>query len=140
MPIKTQRTWKSSIHSSVSGSAILVAASCFGGAAAQTTPAATTPVVEEVVVTGSRIVRDGYQAPTPLTVVGEEQIQAAAPKDIADYVNQMPALAGSVTPQSNAGGLSAGNGGINALNLRGIGTARTLVLLDGQRSVPATQS
>lgn len=98
------------------------------------------PAVEEIVVTGSRIIRDGYEAPTPLTVVGAEQIEAAAPKDIADYVNQLPALANSLTPQSNAGGLSAGNGGINALNLRGIGTARTLVLLDGQRSVPATQS
>ena len=96
--------------------------------------------VEEIVVTGSRVVRDGYEAPTPLTVVGVEQIEAAAPKDIADFVNQLPALAGSVTPQSQAGALSNGAGGINALNLRGVGTARTLVLLDGQRSVPSTQS
>ena len=122
-----------------SSTAMAVAMAC-APAFAQTPQTAQAPVIEEVVVTGSRIVRDGYEAPTPVTVVGEEQIQAAAPKDIADYVNQLPALAGSVTPQSNAGGLSAGNGGINALNLRGIGTARTLVLLDGQRSVPATQS
>ena len=106
--------------------------------AAQQTAQAIT--VEEIVVTGSRVVRDGYEAPTPLTVVGVEQIEAAAPKDIADFVNQLPALAGSVTPQSQAGALSNGAGGINALNLRGIGTARTLVLLDGQRSVPSTQS
>ena len=135
------RSRKKHALTSSSTVAMAVAASCAPHlAAAQTPQAAQTPAVEEIVVTGSRIVRDGYEAPTPLTVVGTEQIEAAAPKDIADYVNQLPALAGSVTPQSNAGGLSAGNGGINALNLRGIGTARTLVLLDGQRSVPATQS
>ncbi|MHB1205121.1 MAG: TonB-dependent receptor plug domain-containing protein, partial [Rhodospirillaceae bacterium] len=125
-------------------SMVALATGCIAGwqpAQAQTAAqTAQTPAVEEIVVTGSRIVRDGYQAPTPLTVVGEEQIQAAAPKDIADYVNQLPALANSVTPQSQSGALSNGAGGINSLNLRGIGTARTLVLLDGQRSVPSTQS
>ena len=134
----TRFTIRQSLLTGASAAAALVGAT--HAAQAQTQQQAQSPAVEEIVVTGSRIVRDGYEAPTPLTVVGEEQIQAAAPKDIADYVNQLPALAGSVTPQSNAGGLSAGNGGINALNLRGIGTARTLVLLDGQRSVPATQS
>ena len=118
-----------------------LAASALMAPSAAAQQAAPGPAVEEeIVVTGSRIVRDGYEAPTPLTVVGIEQIEAAAPKDIADYVNQLPALAGSVTPQSQAGALSNGAGGINALNLRGIGTARTLVLLDGQRSVPSTQS
>ena len=42
-------------------------------AVAQTAAPAT---VDEIVVTGTRIVRDGYQAPTPLTVLGEEQLQA----------------------------------------------------------------
>ncbi len=136
--IRARTTTRNTLLTGASAAAVLAGA--LSGAQAQTPQQAQSPAVEEIVVTGSRIVRDGYEAPTPLTVVGEEQIQAAAPKDIADYVNQLPALAGSVTPQSNAGGLSAGNGGINALNLRGIGTARTLVLLDGQRSVPATQS
>ncbi len=102
--------------------------------------AAQSPEVgEEIVVTGSRIVRDGYEAPTPLTVVGEEVLQAAAPRDVADFVNTLPSVMGSVTPRNSTGTISSGSGGINALNLRGIGTARTLVLLDGQRSVPATQ-
>ncbi len=96
--------------------------------------------LEAVVVTGSRIIRDGYDAPTPLTVVDEEQMKAAAPRDLADFVNQLPSLVGSFSPMSSTGTLSAGTGGINALNLRGIGTARTLVLLDGQRSVAASQT
>lgn len=96
--------------------------------------------LESVVVTGSRIIRNGYNAPTPLTVVGEDEVKAAAPRDISDYVNQLPSLVGSFTPTNETGTLSAGQGGINALNLRGIGTARTLVLLDGQRSVAASQT
>lgn len=91
-------------------------------------------------MTGSRIIRDGYDAPTPLTVVDEEQMKATAPRDLADFVNQLPSLVGSYTPMNTTGTLSAGTGGINALNLRGIGTARTLVLLDGQRSVAASQT
>ena len=93
--------------------------------------------VEELVVTGTRIVRDGYQAPIPTTVLGAEAIAAKAPANIADFVNQLPAFAGSVTHHY---GLSAGTGGINALNLRNLGANRTLVLLDGQRVGASTST
>src|SRR5258708_40292493 len=43
--------------------------------------------VEAVSVTGTRIVRDGYSAPTPVTGVGAEQIPAQAPANLADFVN-----------------------------------------------------
>ena len=91
--------------------------------------------LEQIVVTGSRIARDGYQAPTPLTVIGEQEIAAAAPSNIADLVNDLPSVSASVTPQNSAAYISAGLSGLNALNLRGLGVERTLVLLDGQRSV-----
>lgn len=97
-------------------------------------PAEQTPRAEaDVIVTGSRIVRDGYQAPIPTTVLGEDLIQAKAPSNIANLVNELPAFAGSVTPTSATQALSAGGVGINALNLRNLGANRTLVLLDGQR-------
>src|SRR5581483_1505913 len=72
-------------------------------AQAQTAQAQTAqaPAVEEIVVTGTRVVRDGYEAPTPLTVVGVEQIQQMAPANIADYVNTLPQLSGSASPQSS---------------------------------------
>ena len=95
------------------------------------------PVVEEVVVTGSRIVRDGYQAPTPVAVVGVEQLQSGATANVADYVNTMPVFSGSATPQTSQTSVSGGTAGVNALNLRNLGTNRTLVLFDGQRSVPS---
>jgi outer membrane receptor protein involved in Fe transport len=92
----------------------------------------------EITVTGTRIQRDGYQAPTPLTVINSEDIEASAPANVADYVNDIPSLVGSVTPANSNLNISAGTAGVNALNLRALGTARTLVLLDGQRSVGST--
>ncbi|MGC4027446.1 MAG: TonB-dependent receptor [Steroidobacteraceae bacterium] len=94
--------------------------------------------LSEVVVTSSRIVRDGYQAPTPTMVLGAEEIERAAPVNIADQVNQMPSLAGST--RMNASTISSGLAGLNVLNLRNLGTGRTLVLLDGQRIPAATMS
>src|SRR5688572_15233726 len=42
-----------------------------------------------VVVTGSRLVRDGYEAPTPLTVVGVEQFQQQASPNVIDYLTTL---------------------------------------------------
>ena len=110
-----------------------------------TTPAATTvetagePRVEDMIVTGTRIVRDNFEAPTPLTVLSQQEIQNSSPSNnIADFVNQLPALAGSTRPANSRLNLSSGQAGINALNLRNLGAERTLVLLDGRRSVGST--
>ncbi|HEU0094956.1 MAG TPA: hypothetical protein VFQ52_00775, partial [Rhizomicrobium sp.] len=56
--------------------------------------------VEAVEVTGSHIVRDGYQAPTPVTVLDPEYLKAAAPANIADVVTQLPSVVGSTTNQN----------------------------------------
>jgi len=90
---------------------------------------------EQIVITGSRVVRNGFQAPTPLTVLTLEDIQNTSPSNnIADFVNQMPALAGSTRPANSRLNLSSGQAGINALNLRNLGEIRTPVLLDGRPS------
>lgn len=91
--------------------------------------------LQQVVVTGTRFKRNGYEAPTPLTVIGAAEIQAAAPQNIADYVNNLPQLSGSLTPTNNFKSISSGSTGLNVLNLRNLGTTRTLVLVDGQRWV-----
>lgn len=94
---------------------------------------------EAIVVTGTRIRRDGYEAPTPLTVITREEIQNTSPtNNIADFVNQLPSVAGSTRPSNSRLNLSSGTAGINALNLRNLGEIRTLVLLDGRRSVGST--
>lgn len=128
------------VGSSGGASALALALALLPGhALAQATGApASGANVEEVVVTGSRVVRNGYQAPTPLTVVGERELAAAAPSNVADFVNDIPSVVGSATPQTSNASISAGTAGVNALNLRALGAERTLVLLDGQRSVGST--
>jgi outer membrane receptor protein involved in Fe transport len=94
---------------------------------------------ETITVTGTRIVRDGFSAPTPVTVMTQEEIENSSPtNNIADFVNQLPALAGSIRPSNSRLELSNGIAGINALNLRNLGTVRTLVLINGRRSVGST--
>ena len=102
-----------------------------GSAAAQSATS-----TETVTVTGSRIEMSGFQSPTPLSVLSADVIANQAPTtNLADLVNQMPAVAGSITAINTNLDLSNGLSGINALNLRNLGTTRTLVLIDGHRSV-----
>ncbi len=101
---------------------------------AQTPPPAAAADVDEIVVTGSRVIRDGYEAPTPLTVVGVEAIEKAGVANVADLMNQLPTFSGSASSAGNVG-TNTGVAGISALSLRGMGATRTLVLLDGKRSV-----
>ncbi|WP_116807927.1 TonB-dependent receptor plug domain-containing protein [Steroidobacter cummioxidans] len=124
---------------------VLASALVAGPALAQdaSTPAAETAAagssqLDTVVVTGSRLVRDGYEAPTPLTVVGSEQVAQQATPNLIDYLTTLPAFSGNYTPQSSTQNVSAGTAGTSAVNLRNLGTNRTLVLIDGQRSVPST--
>lgn len=89
----------------------------------------------DIIVTGTRIVRDGYNAPTPVSVISIKELKAEAPANISDFVNTLPAVRGSGTAATSNGSLSNGAAGINTVNLRNLGAARTLVLFDGQRSV-----
>ena len=91
----------------------------------------------EVVVTGTRVVRDGYDAPTPTTVLDRTFIDAKAPTTIIDALITLPVFKNSSTA-STAGVGQAGSSGQSFANLRGLGANRTLVLLDGQRFVPST--
>ncbi len=129
-------------RTSVAGLRTLLMLSCLGFSAsayAQTTPvsadeAATERPAKDIVVTGSRIRRAAADSPSPLAVVDADQIKATGTQNIADVVNQLPALAVTQTNQTSN---LAGNAGVNALDLRGMGTQRTLVLVDGRRQVAA---
>ena len=102
---------------------------------AQAQTAQTDTEVDEIVVTGTRVVRDGYQAPTPVSVIGVEQLDNIATSNLADSINQIPAVVNSATPQTSAANTTSGQSAINGLSLRGLGVSRTLVLLNGQRTV-----
>jgi outer membrane receptor protein involved in Fe transport len=95
--------------------------------------------LEQVVVTGSRIARAGFEAPTPVSVIGAERLEQRAATNIGDLLNELPAFRPTQTPAS--GGLGTGTGGYfggRVLDLRGLGPVRTLVLVDGKRFTPST--
>ena len=91
----------------------------------------------DIVVTGSRIVRNGYSAPTPVTVVSTEQLQRTAPGAIPEGLNQLPQFAGSRSNANANGGVGSPQVG-NYLSLRNLNPLRTLTMLDGQRLPPTS--
>jgi iron complex outermembrane receptor protein len=116
-----------------------VALMAFSPAEAQS-QASAAEAVDEIIVTGSRIVRDGYEAPTPTTVLSVEALQQQAGPNVIDYLTTLPTFSGNYTPQSSTQNISAGTAGTSSVNLRNLGIERTLVLINGQRSVPSTVS
>ena len=114
----------------------LTAGAASPAGATSETPAQQSPVPAEgdVIVTGSRIVRDGARAPTPTTVLSREDIQQRNPVNIADYVQQLPSLGiGNSTRTTTL--FANATGGANQLSARDLGVTRTLTLLDGRRVV-----
>ena len=123
-----------------SSASLYAVALCIAPAFAQSAapvpaPSRTSEVEEAIVVTGSRITRDGFSAPTPVTVLSAAELDARADINIADAVNQLPQTANSVTQTSQPTAVSGGALGVNQISLRGLGPTRTLVLLDGKRVI-----
>ncbi|GIL39930.1 TonB-dependent receptor domain-containing protein [Roseiterribacter gracilis] len=92
---------------------------------------------EEIVVTGSRLRRTGASAPTPLTVASAESLRATGGINVYDMLGQLPQV-GVGTSQQNTTN-SVRNAGLNILNLRSLGNARTLTLVNGRRQVGGGQ-
>src|SRR5262245_42830714 len=86
----------------------------------------------ELVVTGTRIQTPGFTAPTPVTALSNEQLLQASPTTVADALRTLPSLVNMSGPQRNPG---TANGGQSFLNLRSLGSTRTLTLFDGHRFV-----
>lgn len=89
--------------------------------------------VGDIVVTGSRIARQDYQSASPIVTVDQQDFQATGSVTIDTLVNDLPQFVPSVNQTSN----NPSNGGQANINLRGLGTGRTLTLLNGRRVVPS---
>lgn len=94
-------------------------------------PAAKEERTEEIVVTGTRVRRKDLNTPAPVTVINREQVTASGKVSIGDFLQSLPEQGNAINTQINNGG-----DGSTRVNLRGLGTARTLVLLNGRRFVP----
>ena len=88
---------------------------------------------DEVIVTGSRLVKQNIVAVSPVTTVSQEDFAVRGVIGVEELVNELP--------QVFAGqGANIGNGasGTATVNLRGLGAARTLVMIDGKRMGPGS--
>ncbi|MEO5812438.1 MAG: TonB-dependent receptor [Rhodanobacter sp.] len=86
--------------------------------------------LESVVVTGSRVRRVDLETSNPVLTIDRAQIQASGKQTVGDLVQQLPAIAGDATnPNVNNGGGS----GASTVSLRGLGSNRTLILVNGHR-------
>ena len=87
----------------------------------------------DVVVTGSRIRSPNLTSIVPITSVTAEDLQQTARVSVGDVLNDLPALVSSFSQSNSTRFL--GTAGLNLLDLRGLGTQRTLVLVNGRRHV-----
>ena len=90
---------------------------------------------ETVIVTGSRVISDASNSPTPVTIVSTKQLRDTTPGNLADGLNKLPIFQGSQTIGRPGDGSQ--NFASNTLNLRNFGANRTLVLQDGHRATPS---
>jgi outer membrane receptor protein involved in Fe transport len=116
------------------GATALTSALVVGAAQAQDTDAS----LEAVVVTGSRAALAGFQAPTPTAVIGSAAIEQQAVTNVSTILNQNPAFKGTRSPSGNA--QNQASPAQATADLRGLGGQRTLVLVNGKRTVPFAPS
>ncbi|MES2605913.1 MAG: TonB-dependent receptor [Pseudomonadota bacterium] len=111
-------------------------------AMAQQTAATDEKALEEVVITGSRIVRRDLQAASPIVTVGSESFEESSTLAVESVLNQLPQFVPSNT-QFNTSDVfpsATSTPGISTVNMRGLGSNRTLVLIDGRRGQPVNST
>ena len=91
---------------------------------------------ERIEVTGSRISRTTFDAPTPTVVISAADIKLSGLTNVNDILTSMPQFGEGL--DSTSGNYSFGNSGLNVLDLRDMGATRTLVLINGKRPTPIT--
>jgi outer membrane receptor protein involved in Fe transport len=116
--------------------ALFLGACATGGvstALAQDAPAPATPSedIDTVVVTGSRLVTPNLQSISPVTALSAEEIVKTGRSTIEDVINEMPQVFAA-----QGANVSNGANGTATVNLRGLGSNRTLVLINGRRLGP----
>jgi outer membrane receptor protein involved in Fe transport len=87
--------------------------------------------VERIEVTGSRIKRADMEGANPVQIIGREELVASGITNVGDILQEIPSVAGAGTNTA----INNGGSGSVRVSLRGLGSARTLVLLNGRRMV-----
>src|SRR6186713_1837295 len=87
--------------------------------------------IQEVVVTGSRIAQPGLTSTSPVTAIGSDQVKIEGVTRVEDLINNLPQAFADF-----GGNLSNGSTGAATVNLRNLGSQRTLVLVNSRRLMP----
>lgn len=106
---------------------------CCAASALSPAVGAEEPDLEQVVVTGSRIARPDFESASPIVSIDQQAFERAASSTVDTALNRMPQFVAQYTSTSN----NPGNWGRANVQLRGLGSESTLVLLNGRRLVPA---
>ena len=91
---------------------------------------------QPILVTGSRIARPTLQSAVPLTSVTVEDLTGTGEVSLGDALNDLPSLRSTFSSGNSSRFI--GTAGLSLLDLRGLGTDRTLVLVNGRRHVTST--
>src|SRR5688572_3747051 len=89
----------------------------------------------EITVTGSRIIRQDYEAASPIVTINAEAFEQQGVVNAEQLVNTLP----QVVPSFSSGNNNPG-GGQAFIDLRGIGSVRNLILIDGKRMTPGDEN
>lgn len=116
----------------VGASALLLGCFALPASAQQPEPASDADKLETIVVTGSRIRRVDLETASPVFVIDKGQIEKTGKLTVGDLLQSTPVIAGGATATNGAVNNGGGTGAAT-IDLRGLGTARTLILVNGRR-------
>ena len=91
----------------------------------------------QIIVTGSRLSRSTFDTPSPVTLLGGEDLSRRGITNVAEAITELPSFRDSTSPQTQ--GFGSFNVGARISNLRGLGVTRNLILVDGRRFAPTTR-
>ena len=134
-------TLRSLARAVLGGSVSLIAVSALP-AAAQTAPAAATSDDSgtAIIVTGSRLKQDPSKSAVPLEIITTETIERngiASPEQLTMFLTANGSGADNLASNADVtSGAQRGTNGVSSANLRGQGSASTLILLNGRRLAP----
>jgi outer membrane receptor protein involved in Fe transport len=111
--------------------AVVLGASSFAvtGGAAFAQEGADEPI-EEIITTGSRIPRQDLEGPSPVSIYDRSNIEQSGATSIGQMLREIPAVAGAAQSTN----INNGGSGSQNISLRGLGSTRTLVLINGRRA------
>jgi iron complex outermembrane receptor protein len=101
-------------------------------------PATSSDELNEIVVTGSRLETSLLNSTSVVTTYTAQDLAISSALSVADALNKLPQFSDGTNRLQSAICCTVGAGYGDILNLRGLGTNRTLIMLDGVR-MPPTQ-